>query len=433
MIKPTAIATDGRAKAWLQQFQLGDRARAQKLLEAFAFISRDDFLDQMRLMLLRESESIKGKIALYAERELRHRLGKPHRLFKEAERKVKRAIGAKGPDAVKPTKAYDPSVGSEGIVAQMISQLCQEYPDKFLYHPGPDQIRKKRARAFWVVTDLIGSGDRASRYLEAAWLVRSVRSWWSGKLMKFAVMAYSATESGERWVARHPSKPAIHIVLPCPTIDTSFPRKEAEQMKMLCTTYDPTVGEPGHAPWAWSGPSLGYGSGGALLVFAHGAPNNVPLMFHKASRDKKKTWTPLFPARVSAGISKDVFGIDLTAEKISARLDNLGDKTLARSRAVLSSELHTAQIFLVLSALLQPLRFNDRMLAHRTGLKAYEVTNLLRKVTQYGWIDSQRRLTDQGYGQLAHARKQEHSAEASMSVGNLDPAPYYPSSLRHPI
>ena len=53
MIKPTAIATDGRAKAWLQQFQLGDRARAQKLLEAFAFISRDDFLDQMRLMLLR--------------------------------------------------------------------------------------------------------------------------------------------------------------------------------------------------------------------------------------------------------------------------------------------------------------------------------------------------------------------------------------------
>lgn len=256
MIKPTAIATDGRAKAWLQQFQMGDRARAQKLLEAFAFISRDDFLDQMRVMLLRESASVKGAIALYAERELRHRFGKPHRLFKEAERKVKRAIGSKGPDAVKPTKAYDPSVGSEGIVAQMISQLCQEYPGKFLNHPGPDQIRKKRARAFWVVTDLIGSGDRASRYLEAAWLVRSVRSWWSGKLMKFAVMAYSATESGERWVARHPSKPEIHIVLPCPTIDTSFPPKEAEQMKMLCTTYDPTDGEPGPPP----------GSGAALVL-----------------------------------------------------------------------------------------------------------------------------------------------------------------------
>lgn len=433
MIKPSAIATEGRVHAWLQQFQLGDRARAQKLLEAFAFVSRDDFLDQMRAMLLQEGEAVDGVVALYAERELGHRFGKPHRLFKQTQRTVKRAIGSKGPDAVKPTKAYDPSVGSEGIVAQMISQLCQEYPDKFINHPGPDQIRKKHARAFWVVTDLIGSGDRAFRYLQAAWLVRSVRSWWSGKQMKFAVMAYSATECGERRVARHSSKPAIHIVIPCPTIDTSFPDKEAEKMKILCTTYDPTFGEPGHPPWAWNPPSLGYGNGGALLVFAHGAPNNVPLMFHKASRDKSRTWTPLFPARVSAGISKDLFGIDLTAEDISARLENLGDKTLAKSKAVLGSDLQTAQIFLVLSTLLKPLRLNDKLLAHRTGLKTYELTTLLRKITQYGWIDSQRRLTDQGYGQLAHARKQEHSAIASMSVGNQEPAPYYPTSLRRPI
>lgn len=433
MDKLTAIASDNRAQAWLGQFNLGDRTRAQKLLEAFAFVSRDDFTDQMRAMLLRECESVQGMIALYAERELRHRQGKPHRLFKETRRSIKRATGSKGPDAVKPTKAYDPSVGSEGIVAQIISQLCHEYPRKFLNHPGPDQIRKKRARAFWVVTDLIGSGDRASNYLEAAWLVRSVRSWWSGKLMKFAVMAYSSTVPGERWVARHPSKPAIHVVLPCPTIDTSFPTKEAEQMKMLCTAYDPTDGEPGHPPWVWQGPSLGYGNGGALLVFAHGAPNNVPLMFHKASRDKKNTWTPLFPARVSAGITKEVFGIDLTAESISARLDNLGDKGLARSKAVLSSDVQTGQTFLLLSALQKALRLNDRMLANRTGLKTHEIRVLLRKMTHYGWIDSQRRLTDQGYGQLAHARKQELLAGAPMTVGNSEPEPYYPTSLRHPI
>ncbi|MGN2389591.1 phosphoribosyltransferase-like protein [Pseudomonas syringae] len=339
MDTPNPIARDPRANAWLEQFNLGDRSRARKLLEAFAFVSRDDFLNQMRALLLREAEAAQGSVALYAERELRHRLGKPNRLFKESRRIIKRATGAKGPDAVKPTKAYDPSVGSEGIVAQMISQLCQEYPTKFLNHPGPEQIRRKRARAFWVVTDLIGSGDRASSYLEAAWLVRSVRSWWSGKLMRFAVMAYSATEPGERSVARHPSRPVIHVVLPCPTIDNSFSLKEAEQMKMLCTTYDPTDGEPGQGPWFWRGPSLGYGNTGALLVFAHGAPNNVPLMFHKASKDKKESWTPLFPARVSAGISKEVFGTDLTAESISARLANLGDKSLAKSKAILKSDI----------------------------------------------------------------------------------------------
>ncbi|TNF78766.1 MarR family transcriptional regulator [Pseudomonas sp. ICMP22404] len=433
MDKPTPIASDARARAWLEQFNLGDRSRARKLLEAFAFVSRDDFINHMRAMLLREAESIQGTVALYAERELRHRLGKPNRLFSETRRSIRRAIGAKGPDAVRPTKAYDPSVGSEGIVAQMISQLCQEYPGKFLNHPGPEQIRRKRVRAFWVVTDLIGSGDRASSYLEAAWLVRSVRSWWSGKLMSFAVMAYSATGLGERRVTRHPSKPTIHIVLPCPTIDTCFSAKEAEQMKVLCTTYDPTDGEPGHGPWFWCGPSLGYGNTGALLVFAHGAPNNVPLMFHKASKDKKKTWTPLFPARVSAGISKEVFGIDLTAESISARLANLGDQNLAKSKAILKSDIDTGMSFLVLSALLRRSRMSDRALATRTGLKTYELSNLLQTMTRYGWIDSQRRLTDRGYGQLEHARKQEHLAKEAAPVGNLILEPYYPSSLRHPV
>jgi len=433
MDKPIAVASDARARAWLEQFNLGDRSRAQKLLEAFAFVSRDDFIDHLRALLLREAETTQGFVALYAERELRHYHGKPNRLFSQTRRAVKRATGAKGPDAVKPTKAYDPSVGSEGIVAQMISQLCQEYPKKFLNHPGPEQIRQKRARAFWVVTDLIGSGERASNYLESAWLVRSVRSRWSGKLMKFAVMAYSATESGERSVARHPSRPAIHIVLPCPTIDNCFSLKVAEQMKTLCTTYDPTDGEPGHGPWFWSGPSLGYGNTGALLVFAHGAPNNVPLMFHKASKLKRKSWTPLFPARVSAGISKEVFGIDLTAESISVRLANLGDKSLATSKAILKSDIGTGHAFLVLGALLQRSRLNDRELATRTGLKTYELTNILRKMAQYGWIDSQRRLTDQGYGQLAHARKQQHVAKRTKHVGNSIPEPYYPSSLRHPI
>ena len=156
-------------------------------------------------------------------------------------------------------------------------------------------------------------------------------------------------------------------------------------------------------------------------------------MFHKASRDKKNTWTPLFPARVSAGISKDVFGIDLTAESISARLDNLGDKRLARSKAVLKSDQQTGQTFLLLSALLQPLRLNDRLLANRTGLKMHELRILLQNMSQYGWIDSQRRLTDQGYSQLAHARKHELISEVPMTVGNTDTEPYYPNSLRHPI
>jgi len=276
MQKLKALISDSNVQSWLQQFHLGDRSLAKSLLEAFILVSRDDFIVNLRAMLISEAKDVDGRVALYAERELGHRFGIPHRLFKETKGKKRRACGAAGPAAVKPTKSYDPSIGSEGIVAQMISELCREHPQKFLNHPGPDQIRRGRARAFWVVTDLIGSGDRVGRYLEAAWRVRSVRSWWSGKLMSFAVMAYSSTARGEQRVSRHRSNPTIRSVVSCPTIDTMFSKKVAEQMKRLCTTYDPTKDEAGHLPWLSGGPSLGYGNEGALIVFAHGAPNNIP-------------------------------------------------------------------------------------------------------------------------------------------------------------
>ncbi|WP_445673084.1 phosphoribosyltransferase-like protein [Pseudomonas inefficax] len=433
MSKLPSSTNDIGTLAWLGQFSPGDRLLAKQLLDAFVLVSRDDFIEHMREMLIAQADRLDGPVALYAERELRHRYGVPHRLFKETRTPPRRACGAAGPPAVKPTKAYDPSVGSEGIVAQMISELCREFPKRFLDHPGPDQIRRKRARAFWVVTDLIGSGHRARRYLEAAWRVRSVRSWWSGKLVKFGVMAYAATESGEQYVSRHPCQAEVHFVIPCPTIETVFSKTHAEKMKRLCTAYDPTLEETHKNPWAFHAPSLGYGSAGAMLVFAHGAPNNVPLMFHKASRNKATTWTPLFPSRVTAGISKDAFGIGLTVERIEARLSNLGQQNLARSKAVINPHLPTSVIFLVLAALSRPPRLNDRVLAARTRLPSHELSKLLRAIARYGWVDSQRRLTDQGAAQLAHARKQLQLATDVAPVGKSDPEPYYPSSLRRPI
>ncbi|GLO12049.1 hypothetical protein PPUJ20028_06300 [Pseudomonas putida] len=433
MSKLPSSTDDSGTLAWLGQFSPGDRKLAQQLLDAFVLVSRDDFIEHMRALILAQASRIDGPIGLYAERELPHRFGVPHRLFKEARTVHRRAYGALGPQAVKPTKAYDPSVGSEGIVAQMISELCREFPKTFLNHPGPDQYRRKQVRAMWVVTDLIGSGDRAWRYLEAAWRVRTVRSWWSGGFVKFSVMAYAATQSGEISVRRHSCKPDVHFVIPCPTIDTSFSQAQSLKMKMLCTAYDPTREEVAKDPWASHAPSLGYGNAGAILVFAHGAPNNAPLMFHKASRSKANPWVPLFPSRVSAGISKEAFGVELTPEKVEARLRNLGQHSLAKSKAIVNPDLLTAHIVLVLAALSRPPRLNDRVLAARTQLPYHQLSKLLREIESYGWVDSQRRLTDQGATQLAHARKQLQLATDVAPVGKREQDPYYPSSLRRPI
>lgn len=436
MANPPPLETTELAQRWLGQFLLGDKALAKELLQALELVSRDQFADGLRNLILEKAGETTGPVALYAERELRHRHGVPHRLFKESVRKPKRAEGAVGPPAVKATKAYDISVGSEGIVAQLISELVREHPKKFLDHPGPDQIRRKKVRQFWVVTDFVGSGHRVWRYLQAAWLVRSVRSWWSGGFLRFGVVAYAGTEPGERFVVGHSSKPNFMLVKPAPTIRNVFPAGKAAQLERLCTAYAPAaIADDKVSPWG--GPAdnpLGYGGAAALLVFAHGAPNNVPTILHKASRSKARPWVPLFPARVSAGIGSEVFGLSLTTEKIKVRLEQLGQRSLARS-TVVKSDLSTWAVFAILTALSKPPRNKDAVLARRSGFETTRVRRLCHLLTEYGWIDSQRRPTDAGQRQLKHARKQldENWAELHESEPAVRRLPYYPQSLRHPV
>lgn len=432
----TLVEVSDNGRRWLGQFALGDRGLATELLRGIVLVSRDEFADGLRALILEKAEDAGGPVALYAERELGHRHGVPHRLFKETNRKPKRALGGIGPPAVKATKAYNISVGSEGIVAQLISELAREHPKKFVDHPGPDQIRRKRVKRFWIVTDMVGSGDRVWRYLEAAWLVRSVRSWWSGGFLRFGVIAFAGTEIGERRVARHESKPKFMLVKPAPTIRTVFSAGKAEQLERLCEAYVPAATVDGNEV-PWGGPAhhpLGYGGAGALLVFAHGAPNNVPPIFHKASRSKSQPWVPLFPARVSSGLGSEAFGTSLTAEKIREQLEKLGQRRLARS-TVVKATVSTWEVFSILTALSKPPRNNDAVLSRRSGFETWRVRRLCRRLIEYGWIDSQRRLTDAGQGQLRHARRQmdDNANNSWDEVSKVRQVHYYPKSLRSPV
>ncbi len=421
---------------WLSQFEMGDRQLATQLLKSLELVSRDDFADGLRKLIIERANATLGPIALYAEREIRCRKKIPNRLFKESRGKRKRACGASGPLAVKPTKPYDPSVGSEGIVANLINGLCKEYSQIFLNHPGPEQIRRNKVRAFWIVTDQVGSGNRVRQYLEAAWLVRSVRSWWSSKLLNFSVLAYGSTDLGQEYVSSHPSKPSVFSVKPVPTIRTVFSDVEATKMERLCETYNPTPKDSSSYPWLSSSHPLGYGGTGALMIFAHGAPNNVPLIFHKASAKNKsrQKWVPLFPSRISAGIDSASYGVSLTTEQVHRRLTKLGEEGLTKSRVV-NSDLPTREIFMLLTALSKPPRCKDLVLSRRSGLETTKVRHLCALMTEYGWLDSQRKLTDLGQGQLHHARKAiAHTCQEGQTLKvQINEIPYYPKSLRFPV
>jgi hypothetical protein len=92
----TSFIHDERVQKWLDQFASGDRSLAEELLSSLLLVSRDDFNDQLRALILERAAEVDGVVALYAERELRHRLGIPNRLFKESARKPRRAEGSAG-------------------------------------------------------------------------------------------------------------------------------------------------------------------------------------------------------------------------------------------------------------------------------------------------------------------------------------------------
>lgn len=402
-------------QAWLSQFDPLEQPNAQAMLEAMLLVSRDEFAERLQALVRRRIDAEPGRVGLYVERELPARNGIPHRLFKQLTRSPKRAFG-KGPDPVKPVRPYELDVGSEGIVAQLLTEICRASKGNAVMQPGPDAIRRKKIRRFILVTDFLGSGRRSWLYLEAAWRVASVRSWWSwraSKGMSFEVITYTGTDAGLKLVRSHSSSPQVWQVTSCPTINDSFDYAKRNDIRQLCQMRNPDK----------SFPALGFNDTGALIAFAHGAPNNCPTCFFKSGQG----WQPLFPSRVTQPV-RTSFTPEDPAEEVRARLIQMGQSRLADPalRAVVASR---RALLLVMAALSRPPRSIDAV-SRKTRLTLFEVEAEIAKGKKLGWIDGRNRVTDAGHVELARVR-------AASSGGSAVPAatqsPYYPKMLRAPM
>jgi hypothetical protein len=411
------------AQDFIRQFEAADQAVATQLVKNLRLVSHEELSARLRELILKRARAGEGPIGLYAEREIRRTAGRPHRLFEQPNRGVRRAVG-NGPLAVSPVRRYDQDVGSEGPIAQVISQLVRQHRNLFISHPGPDQIRAKRVRRFFVVTDLVGSGDRAWKYIESAWRVRSVRSWWSLGYLQFEVIAFSATEQGISRVESHNAGPTVHYQLPCPTIQSTFNEEVAADISQLCVNYDPVARSPVD--------SLGHQGTGALLVFANGAPNNVPRLLFASGR-RARRWVPLFPGRVAADVSGEHFGPRYTPEDIERRLNQMRQRVLASSPALRRAPASTQQYLLVLAALMRAPRTVESI-ARRSGLTLMEVEKLGAQLRRLRWITEAWRPTDAGMQQLEHARNVARRLQRRRGVAEPQDKPeYYPQSLRAPV
>lgn len=397
------------SQEWLNQFLRSDRAIAENILSKIVFISADKFIENMVGILSDRLEKTQGPVAYFVESERRHRDGIPHRLFKdepsEKSKRRRRVVGRTGPPLIPRLRNVDQEVGSEGVIASLLTQFWRNNKGRVYLSPGPDTFREKRIRHIVFVTDFMGSGDRMWKNIESAWRVRSVRSWWSRRSragLSFEIIAYSATTSALARLCEHPSQPKITIVQPCPTIDSSFDIKNKNKIYELCSKYN----EKNKFP-------LGYGNIGALIAFSHSVPNNVPPIFW----NKRENWNPLFPGRVtSAGMTP--FNSALSEMSDIFRLKEfLGPRAMAGPMpfeyVVLVALQQTKHAFALSEKLGEPLsRVNSALLF------------LLKK----RWIDGRAHITDRGRVVISRQSR----INLTIPLPSHDQGLYYPTSLRVP-
>ena len=410
------------AQAWISQFRNEDQPTAVELLDHLAFVPNETFLNGIQGLIRQLLAENNQKWGFYAERQVpRVNLSKrPKPIFDEALKRPHSAIGS-GPSPLTPATLPDSQVGSEGFIAQLLTSICRAFPDKAFNHPGPADIRKFRISNIAIVTDFIGSGDRIYSYLESFRMVRSVRSWFSLRYLRFHVIAYTAADYGRYRVSHHKFRPQIHLLSPCPTIYNQFEVKE-DRLRIvdLCYNYDPRGKSIDM--------SLGYGGVAALIAFRHGVPNNVPRIFTTSSGPNLiNRWVPLFRRRSTVHIQDQVW-VQSEEQAVSEALQRLHAQRMILHPWLKSANSAQKKLALVLSFLSKNIRTEER-LSLKTGLPVPAVREAMARALQLNWVNDVMRLTDQGQREVAHLRRKISTRIDVASTAGLS---YYPTQLRSP-
>jgi hypothetical protein len=410
---------------FVKQFDEPDRPTAQALVDAILEVPLEDVeselirlasavLEQREVRNKKERGKRKAVMALYVERELEGGTTKAPLFFPA----TKRAIEPDHVPLIRPTRGGI-AVGSEGSLARLASNLQATNPRQIVLSPGPDRIRRRKVRNIVILTDVIASGTRIERMLSAFYAVGSVRSWLSAKWIKFHVVAFAATSTGEARLRRHATRPQLHVHRALPTITSEFGIKVGkgirEEVEDLCRRYDPD-------PTAADIGPLGYGGIGALIAIGRRCPNNAPRLLYASS----KHWTPLFPKFLAEGpLGQRIEELD----RMVRLLDTMREPRLGERDRLTQVWAEARPLILILASLARGER-RDHHLAATAGVPFRDAERLLRDATACAWIDHRRRLTEEGKALLQTLRKLRPVRKALPEQASTL---YFPPVLREPV
>lgn len=411
---PDKLSESASAQRWIGQFEPSDQDNAASLIDRLELFNETQVAKAISRQL-DAIDTVPGRVALYAEREIAEATAFPIEAYTDAHgRQRDRAVPNAPFKPVAPRRGAT-RVGSEGWMAFLISQAVKANP-RFVNHPSPRQYlspnKQNRIRKIVIVTDFIGSGDRIWTMLDKFWRVPTFVAWWSRGYIQFHIVAAAGTNGGVARVKTHPCKATVGVTALVPTLTGPQPKPWAAVWLELVNRYGKAHEKP-----------LGHKETSALVAFEYGMPNNVPAILG----EKFKHWKPFYRGRAPHDL-RPFFGLpptvtDLLRSAVEHRWARLKDALDFRSRRRDRTEM---------LAFLLALRGRwhadaEIEVAERSGLPTEDVVRLRRVAMAAGWISDRSRLTDRGR-KVLKAGTVKRKRESKTVAGST--ALYYPTSLR---
>ena len=126
------------AERWLDRFSGTDREIATSVIDEVLLVSNGELTSGITRLFekIQAEHGGQGPLAFYAEREVEWDKNQVLPIFPGA--RNGRAVG-KGPQPI-PFDPNRPEVGSEGLIANLITSYCRQHGRQMLNHPGPDLL-----------------------------------------------------------------------------------------------------------------------------------------------------------------------------------------------------------------------------------------------------------------------------------------------------
>ncbi|MEX0139632.1 hypothetical protein MRBLMS1_000393 [Massilia sp. LMS1-1-1.1] len=400
-----------RGELWLQNFVEKDRPTARILAGSLTLISEIEFERELIAALLNFSQKIQGNIALFSVRELR----KPGKTgVDDCGEHVFQPDGT----AIDSTpRGHD--IGSEGRVAAILRNFVRGEGSggKFLNSPSILEMRQNKCVVVIFLDDFIGSGRRVATFINSFYENLTIKSWFSRKKFKTSIICYSGTAQGIKKVRTSKTAPTVIIVRSCPTIDSKlWDSGEKKSIKILCKTYarKNSLAYP-----------LGYDQVGALMIFEHSCPNNVPGIFW-SSKDNSP-WIPLFEGKAVSLDVRRIFPPEILKNDPTTTLIQAGENRMARSANTVINRPLPGEWLAALSLCSKGVRRVDA-LEGVSRMNHIEATNVMEKCVAAGLLTQHWRLTKLGSAELLASQRATIDDEKELS--KIKKEDYYPYALR---